>query len=115
MAQLLTDARPAPAETGRWATVPRSSLVIYPIVVGLWLAFGVTLLIDSGRVDALWDRLRDWPLVVEGVVWLLFLPWVVAIWVWQSGWPLVARLAVDAGLAVATLFAFLPRRSSAGR
>ena len=92
------------------ASVPPSALVIYPVVVGLWLAFGATLLVDPGSLVDLWERFRDRSLVVRGVVGLLLLPWVIAVWVWQTDWPLALRLVLDAGLAWATLYAFFPRR-----
>lgn len=89
---------------------PKSAYVVYPIVVGLWIAFAAMLAFDPGRLVDLWDRFRDWPLLVQGVVTLLLFPWVVATYVWQTGWPTALRLAIDAVVAVAILVAFFPRR-----
>jgi hypothetical protein len=36
---------------------------------------------------------------------------VIGAWVWQTDWPLVVRLVVDAGLTLATLAAFFPRQT----
>jgi hypothetical protein len=83
---------------------------VYAVVVALWLAFAVALLVSSGSLVDLWDRYRDWPLVAQGAAGLLLLPWVVALWVWQTDWPLAVRLVLDAGLAWATLYTFFPRK-----
>jgi len=85
------------------------SLVAFGVFVGLWAGFAYALVASQGSLDATWAWIGELPLIVQVVVWLLFLPVVAALWVWETGWPLVARLAVVAGLAIATIYAFLPR------
>jgi hypothetical protein len=51
----------------------------------------------------------------QGVVWLLFLPLVVGLWIWETTWPLVARLALIVGIAGWNLIVFLPRALQAAR
>jgi hypothetical protein len=54
------------------------------------------------------SRGRRSPLqVVEGVV---LLPWMLGLAVWEAGWALWLRLLLVAGLAWATVYAFLPWR-----
>jgi hypothetical protein len=82
---------------------------VFVAVVALWLAFAVTLIADPGRLDDLWGAIQGLWLPVRAVVWLVFLPWVGALWVWQWPWPLALRLLVVSGLGLATLVAFYPR------
>jgi hypothetical protein len=86
--------------------------VVFPIVVILWLAFGAALAFDRGLLDGAWQWLRGLWLPLQAVVWVLLLPWALALWAWESDWPLALRLLLVAGLAVANLYAFSPRRAS---
>jgi hypothetical protein len=52
---------------------------------------------------------RGLPLIIQGVVWLLFLPVMVGLWVWETTWPIVLRLVVIVGVARWNLIVFLPR------
>jgi hypothetical protein len=54
------------------------------------------------------------PVVPQLALWVLFLPVMAGLWVWESGWPLVVRLLVIGGLAGWNLLVFLPR-AIAGR
>ncbi len=50
---------------------------------------------------------------IKGFVWLLTLPVMVGLGVWEGAWrtrswPVIVRLLVVAGLALATLNAFFP-------
>ena len=77
------------------------------VVFGLlWAAFAVALMVSQGSLDAAWQVVRGWPLAVEAVVWLLFLPVMAGMWVWESAWPLLVRLTLVAGLAGWTLLVF---------
>ena len=75
----------------------------------LWGAFGVALAISQGSVDAAWTWVRSLPWVLQGVVWVLFLPVMAGLWVWETTWPVVLRLVVVGGLAAWNLLVFLPR------
>lgn len=81
---------------------------------GLWVAFGYALLADPGALDEAWSWIAGLPLVLQLVAWLLFLPLVAGLWVWQTDWPLAVRLVLEAGLAVATIYAFFPKWLLAG-
>jgi hypothetical protein len=52
---------------------------------------------------------------VQGLVWLLFLPVVVALWIWETTWPIILRLILVAGLAGWSLMIFLPRALTGAR
>jgi len=75
----------------------------------LWGAFGVALAISQGSVDAAWTWVRSLPWVLQGVVWVLFLPVMAGLWIWETTWPVVLRLVLVGGLAAWNLLVFLPR------
>ena len=81
----------------------------------LWAAFAAALIWSRGSLDQTWDWIRSLPLIVQGIVWLLFLPVVAGLWAWETTWPLLMRLVVVAGLGFANLYAFFPRSVLGGR
>jgi hypothetical protein len=48
-------------------------------------------------------------------VWLLFLPVVIGLWIWESTWPLVVRLVLVVSVAGWNLLVFLPRAAQSVR
>ena len=89
--------------------------ILFAIFAVLWVAFGAALIWSQGSLDAAWHWVRSLPLILQGVVWLLFLPVMIGLWVWETTWPLVLRLAVVAGVAGWNLLVFLPRAFQAAR
>ena len=75
----------------------------------IWTAFAYALIASQGSLDTTWQWLRSLPLSLQAVVWLLFLPVTVALWIWESGWPLVVRLVLVLGLGGWNLWMFLPK------
>ena len=53
--------------------------------------------------------IRGLPLIVQICVWVLFLPVMVGLWIWESSWPLIVRLLVVTGIAGWNLVILLPR------
>jgi hypothetical protein len=86
-----------------------SSGVAFFAFAALWFGFGLALITSQGSLDAAWQWIRDLPLIAQGVIWVLFLPVVAGLWIWETTWPLVLRLILVAGLAWWNLFMFLPR------
>jgi hypothetical protein len=86
-----------------------SSGVLWLVFAAMWLAFGAGLVWNQGGLDATWAWITSLPLLVQAVAWLLFLPVVAGLWIWETGWPLVLRLALVGGLAGWSLMIFLPR------
>ncbi len=68
-----------------------------------FIAFWAMALGNPDQVAKLWADFRDWPLLAQGVVALLLLAGVLAIWVWQTDWPLAAHLAIDHAVTCATV------------
>jgi hypothetical protein len=42
-------------------------------------------------------------------VWVLFLPVMAGLWIWETTWPVLLRLLLVGGLAAWNLLVFLPR------
>jgi hypothetical protein len=89
--------------------------VLFVVFAVLWGAFGAALIWSQGSLDAAWQSVRSLPLLLQGLVWLLFLPVAIGLWVWETTWPLIVRLVLIAGLAGWNLLIFLPRALQSGR
>ena len=86
-----------------------SSGILLLVFGALWVAFAAALVRDPARLDAAWRRVRAMPIVVQALVWLLFLPLLAGVYLWRRTWPRVARLTLVGGLACWNLLMFLPR------
>jgi hypothetical protein len=71
-------------------------------IVAGWLLFAYIAFATPAGLGGLWDSVRALPLIVQLVVWLLFLPWMLALWVYHSAWPLWLRIVIILGLVWAT-------------
>jgi hypothetical protein len=87
-------------------TVPRV-LSTYAIVIFamLWVGFAIALVVNREWLDLLWNWVRALPSVAEIIVWVLFLPIMAGLWIWESSWPALVRLLAFAGIVVWTLLA----------
>ena len=83
--------------------------ILFVIFAALWAAFGIGLIASQGSVDAAWEWIRGLPLILQAAVWLLFLPVMAGLWVWETTWPLILRLLVIISLAGWNLLVLLPR------
>jgi hypothetical protein len=80
----------------------------FVVLSALWLAFGVALIFDRELLEMAWLTLRTWPLLVQLVAWLLALPVVLGLWIWQTPWPMLLRLVLVIGLGWVTVYTFFP-------
>lgn len=94
-------------ESSFWShTVPRAlSVYAIAIFVVLWAGFVFALAVNREWLDMLWSWMREQPLLVEILVWVLFLPITVGLWIWESTWPVLLRLVGFAGIVAWTLVA----------
>lgn len=83
--------------------------VLFVVFALIWVAFGAGLIWSQGSSDAAWQAIRGLPLLVQAVVWLMFLPVMVAMWIWETTWPFAVRLLLVVGIAGWNLLIFLPR------
>ncbi len=74
----------------------------------MWIAFFALLLADE--LPALYDSVRELPLVVEIVAWIAFLPWMLGMAVWTSSWSEVVRVLVVLSFAVGWSLLSIPRK-----
>jgi hypothetical protein len=75
------------------------------IFVILWVGFVTALLVNPEWLDSLWHWVRALPVAAEIIVWLLFLPIMTGLWIWQSSWTVLATVLAFAGIVVWTLVA----------
>ena len=83
--------------------------ILFAAFALLWIAFGVALVWSQGSLDAAWAWVRSLPLVGQGFAWILVLPAMAGLWIWESGWPTLIRLLLVGGIAGWNLLVFLPR------
>ena len=87
-------------------TVPRV-LSTYAIMIFamLWFGFALALILNREWLDLLWNWVQALPTVVEVIVWVVFLPITVGLWIWESSWSVFVRLLGFAGIVGWTLLA----------
>ena len=87
-------------------TVPRV-LSTYAIVIFsiLWVGFAIALVVNREWLDLLWNWMRALPFLAEIIVWVLFLPITVGLWIWESSWSALVRLLAFTGIVGWTLLA----------
>ena len=83
--------------------------ILFLVFAVIWAAFAIALIWSQGSLDQAWQTIRSWPLIGQIVAWILFLPVVFGLWVWETSWPLVVRLILVIGVAGWNLLIFLPR------
>jgi hypothetical protein len=84
--------------------------VWFALMLGGWTVFFVLLVFAQSTVGELWRELRDLPIVVEGLVWLLLFPFVLATAVWESSWDEWLRLLLVSMFALVWSALFFPRK-----
>ncbi|MDQ2673774.1 MAG: hypothetical protein M3Y40_03890 [Chloroflexota bacterium] len=83
--------------------------ILFAVFAIAWIAFGAALVASQGSLDGAWQFIRGLPLLLQGLVWLLFLPVMVGLWIWEGAWPIVVKLILIAGVAGWNLMVLLPR------
>jgi len=102
--------------TRRWSVWLEWTLNLYANVtfLVLWVGFAIALIVDQEWLDRLWLWLQDLPKVLEVIVWVVFLPITVTLWIWQSPWSTLGRVAGFTGMIAWTLVALSGLRRLAG-
>ena len=83
--------------------------ILFAVFAVAWIAFGAALIASQGSLDGAWQFVRDLPLILQALVWILFLPVLVGLWIWEGAWPVVVKLILIAGVAGWNLMVLLPR------
>lgn len=81
------------------------AVAVLTMFVLVWIGFAIGLLGDRGILDSSWEWLRGLPAPIQVVVWILFLPIAVGLWIWESTWPPVVALLLVAGMIAWTFVA----------
>jgi hypothetical protein len=83
--------------------------VLFVVFAMLWAAFAAAMVWSQGSLDQVWQAVRDLPLILQGVVWVLLLPVMAGLWIWETSWALLIRVVLVLGVAGWNLLIFLPR------
>ena len=84
--------------------------VLFLVYGVIWAALAVGLLLGETTVTEAWTVIGSQNLVVQAVLWLLFLPVMAGLWIWHTDWPMLVRAVLVIGLAGWNLLVFMPRR-----
>ena len=76
-------------------------------MAGMWVVFFV--LMQSGRLDDVAGWIRDLPILLEILVWIVLFPWVLGTAVWTSGWSEGLRVTLVVLFAAGWTIASIPR------
>ena len=97
------------SDSSFWSVTSTRVLNIYSIVIFavLWIGFAIALVVNPEWLDLLWNWVRGLPLLVEIIVWVLFLPTMVGLWIWQSSWPMLVRILGFAAIVGWTVVAVI--------
>ena len=93
-------------ETDVFGLVVSGSMFVVSVLATL--AFGYALIADRAWLTQAWARIRRLPLVVQGVLWLVFLPWMAALWAWRHAPSVWVGLPVVIALVCWADFMLLP-------
>lgn len=111
MDQLIATIADGSAAMVSWAAQSGLLFVLFAVI---WLAIAIAFVRRHESIDEAWRRIRRLPLGIQVLMWLLLLPVMLGIWIWQrAGWPLVVRAILVLGVAGWNLLVFLPSGAAA--
>ena len=85
------------------------NVLVFALFTVLWIAFAAALAFSPRTLHDIWHYTRERPLVVQGFVWLLFLPIMIGLWIWERTWSLPVRLVLALGIGVCNVYVFFPQ------
>lgn len=83
----------------------------FAAVVILWVAFAAALFFSQSSIHDVFAWFKDRSLVIQIPLGVLFLPWLIGMWVWETSWHVAARSILVTGVAWANVYAFWPRKA----
>jgi hypothetical protein len=89
--------------------------VLFVVFGAMWVGFAIAVIGSQPSIDEVWQTIRSWPLIVQLLAWILVLPVMAGLWVWETTWPLLVRLVLVLGLAGWNLMILLPRALQGAR
>jgi hypothetical protein len=85
------------------------NVVVWLLFTVLWVAVVGALAFSPATLDEVWQAARRPAILIQAVVWLLFLPIMAGLWIWQRPWAAAIRLMLLLAIAVWNVFLFFPR------
>jgi len=84
--------------------------VFFIVMAMLWGAFFALAVTSPGTLDSVWAWTGDlwWPLQIA--VWIVFLPWMIGLAIWQADWSAGIRWAAILVLAFGWTMLSYPRK-----
>jgi hypothetical protein len=82
-------------------------------MVASWMTLAVLVLASPATLTDVWAWIRDLPLGAEVVLWVLTLPWMLALAVRESSWDEWLRILLLVAIAGGWSIASIPRRGRA--
>jgi hypothetical protein len=75
------------------------------IFMALWIGFVTALAVNRELLDVLWNWVQALPMAPKIIVWVMILPIMVGLWIWESSWPVLGCMVGFAGIFAWTLLA----------
>lgn len=86
--------------------------VLFAVFALLWFVVIVSIVLNPAAVDDVWRQIGALPIIVQLVAWLLFLPVMAGLWIWETDWPDVVSIVLILAVAASTLFVMRPTKRS---
>lgn len=84
------------------------TLLVFGAATAANIAFAYYLFSDPTKLTELWQWTRSQNLLVQGTIWLLCLPWMIALLIWNMPWAFAVRLVLVLAMLVFTEYLIWP-------
>lgn len=95
-----------------WATQTAAekafTLMVFGLSTAVSVAFAYYLFSDPARLTAIWEWSRSLHILLQAGLWLICLPWMIALWIWTSPLALAIRIVLVIVMLVFTEFLMYP-------
>jgi hypothetical protein len=85
------------------------AVLVFAVNIAIWIALVAVGVASPDGIPGLWAAVGALPFVLQAAAWLLLLPYMIALWVGQSGWAMWLRMAIVCAIALATVLLTWPR------
>ena len=85
------------------------TVAVSTLFVVLWFAFAAAVFAIPETLDDVWRSLRQRSLLTQAVLWLLLLPIIAGLFIWERNWHRIVRLSLVVAIAAFNLYLFLGR------
>lgn len=89
-----------------------SQLLVSGIMFGLAMllsaGFVYLMFADPARLTSGWGLVRGLPLLAQIGLWAIFLPWMAALWIWNTGLAPAVRIVVDLAIIAGAAYLLFP-------